>query len=179
MFPIVVFPLNGKHCIIPIVKAGNKNLDSNYRPISLLYIVSKVLEHIIHSKVATIICDRISTLQLLLIFFKDIYEHYTQTDVIYLDFSKAFDKVPHNELLLKLRHFGITGNLWCWFKSYLNNIFQCVFLNGSYSALRPVLSGVPQGSILGPLLLLVNINNLSMSIHHSKSLSHADNTKCY
>jgi len=62
-----------------------------------------------------------STIQQLLIFLKHIYEHGTQTDVIYLDFSKAYDRVPHNILLLKLWKIGITGNLWWWFKSYLND----------------------------------------------------------
>ena len=82
--------------------------------------MSKVLEHIIHEKVTKSISSHISTsqfgfmkgrstLQQLLIFLKDIYEHKTQTDVIYLDFSKAFDRVPHNELLLKLWQIGITG----------------------------------------------------------------------
>ena len=98
-----------------------------YRPISLLCIVSKLLEHI-SSRISTSqfgFMKGCSTLQQLLIFLKDIYEHKTQIDVIYLDFSKAFDRVPHNELLLKLWQIGITGNLWWWFKSYLYNRYQC------------------------------------------------------
>ena len=78
-----------------------------------------------------------------------------QTDVIYFDFKKAFDSVPHNELLFKLKSMGISGNLWLWFKSYLSNGQQCVKVNNKYSHLLPILSGIPQGSILGPLLFLI------------------------
>lgn len=179
------------HCIIPIFKSGDKTSVTNYRPISLLCVVSKVLEQIIYENVITSIHNQISsrqfgfmkgksTLQQLLIFFNNIYENTKiQTDVIYLDFAKAFDRVPHNELLLKLWKIGITGDLWLWFNSYLTNRTQCVRLNGSYSSFLPVLSGVPQGSILGPLLFLVYINDLFSSIHCSNALSFADDTKCY
>ena len=101
------------HCIVPIFKVVNKNSVSNYRPISLICIVSKVLKCIIYDKVINSIFDCISTsqigfmkghstLQQLLIFLKHMYEQKHQTDMIYLDFSKAFDQVPHNLLLLKL-----------------------------------------------------------------------------
>jgi len=179
------------HCITPIFKSGDKNSVTNYRPISLLCITSKILERIIYNKVIASIYNSISThqfgfmrgcstLQQLLIFLSSIHEHSkAQTDVIYLDFAKAFDRVPHNELLLKLWRFGITGDLWWWFNSYLSNRQQCVRLNSSYSTLLPVASGVPQGSILGPLLFIIYINDLFPSIHASNALSFADDTKCY
>ena len=102
-----------------------------------------------------------------------------QTDVIYLDISKAFDSVSHSILLIKLWSMGITGTLWCWFKNYLTNRYQRVSINNCYSDLLPVVSGVPQGSILGPLLFLVYINNMSSYIHESRLLKFADDAKCF
>jgi len=90
------------------------------------------------------------------VFLNSIYESFgstTQTGVVYLDFKKAFDSVAHNELLFKLWSFGIQGNLWKWFRGYLTSKMQCVAIGSSISAQFPIISGVPQGSILGPLLL--------------------------
>ena len=76
-------------------------------------------------------------------------EENSQVDTIYLDFKKAFDSIPHGELLFKLWAFGITGDLWKRFKSYLANRSQYVAINSTNSEILPVLSGVPQGSISG------------------------------
>ena len=101
-----------------------------------------------------------------------------QTDVIYFDFKKAFDSVPHNELLFKLKSMGISGNLWLWFKSYLSNHQQCVKVNNKHSYLLPVLSGIPQGSILGPLLFLIYINDIPDYVCNSLLYLFANDRKC-
>ncbi len=99
------------------------------------------------------------------------------SDVIYLDLSKAFDKVPHKELLFKLWRLGITGNLWKWFKYYLTNRYHYVCLEGANSTMLPVLSGVPQGSILGPMLFIIYIDDITTYINKSSVFIFADDTK--
>ena len=100
------------------------------------------------------------------------------SDVIYLDFKKAFDYVTHNKLLHKIGSFGITGTLFKWFEAYLSNHFQYVCVNNSFSESLPVLSGVSQGSILGPLFFVLNINDLPNCLLFSNAFIYADNTKC-
>ena len=103
-----------------------------------------------------------------------------QVDTVYLDFSKAFDKVNHELLLLKLRRMGIGGKLLRWFSDYLSGRYQKVTVLGETSHSLPVLSGVPQGSILGPLLFLVYVNDLPTCVSSTSSVAmFADDTKCY
>ena len=177
------------HLIKPIFKSGDKNSVKNYRPISLLPVVSKVLEKLVYNRIVDFISSSISssqygflrgrsTLQQLLVFFNTIFSSPFPIDVVYLDFRKAFDSVAHNELLLKLWKFGITGTLWLWLRAYLTNRVQCVSVGQSISPTLPVISGVPQGSILGPLLFLIFVNDLTSSVSFSKILLFADDVKC-
>ena len=102
----------------------------------------------------------------------------TCIDVIYLDFQKAFDKVPHKRLMNKLKAYGIQGNIYTWIQNFLSNRKQRVSVRVSYSDWTNVLSGVPQGSILGPTLFIIYVNDLPGNILSSLGLF-ADDTKIY
>jgi len=178
------------HKIIPVFKSGDPTHINNYRPISLLSNTSKVLERIIYDKIIGHITSQInyaqfgfiqnhSTVQQLLSLLSDIYTSRHQLDIIYLDITKAFDSVPHPQLLYKLSTFNIGGELWAWFLAYLTNRNQFVSINGCNSYLLPVESGVPQGSILGPLLFIIYMNDIPCVVAHSKVLLFADDTKCF
>ena len=179
------------HKIIPIHKSGDTSNVSNYRPISLLCIISKVLEAIVYLKIIDFIRPKIqsnqfgfqqnrSCLSQLLSSYWEAFSALDEgnyCDLIFLDFSKAFNSVPHNELLQKLWAIGITGPLWHWFQNYLTNRYHYVCIDGESSPLLPVLSGVPQGSILGPMLFRIYINDLPNAISHATSYLFADDTK--
>ena len=120
-----------------------------------------------------------STTQQLLLFLHEVFTSCYQTDAIYLDISKAFDTVLQFHLLDKLISVDISGGLWFWFKAYLIDRFQYVSINNHCSQLLPVESGVPQGSILGPLLFIIYINSLHDAVLHSNTLLFADDTQYF
>ena len=101
-----------------------------------------------------------------------------QTDIFILDFEKAFDTVPHELLKAKLHKYGVNKNTLNWIDSFLSSRQQCVIVNGTSSSTEPVLSGVPQGTVLGPILFLVHINDISKDVSSDIRLF-ADDCVCY
>lgn len=171
----------------PIYKKGPTDDCTNYRPISLLSCVGKVLERCIHSHVFSYLQNNhiltpsqsgfIAVNQLITIY-NDIclaYDKGITTQSIFFDISKAFDRVWHKGLLKKLEAVGIRGNLHKWFTNYLENRKQAVVIKGSISNYNTITAGVPQGSVLGPLLFLIYINDIVASIESSIKLF-ADDT---
>ena len=190
-----VVPLQWKMAnITPVHKREDPTLATNYRPISLLCTLSKVLERCVHNHCYHylephmyhmqhgFIRGKSTTTQLLEVY-HEILESVAsgnEVDAIYLDFSKAFDKVPHHLLLEKLDTLGIRGSLLTWFESYLKDRQQRVVIHGVCSDWLPVTSGVPQGSILGPLLFIVYCNDIPTCIEENSTLAlFADDSKLY
>ena len=177
--------------VAPVFKKGSKECVNNYRPISLLCIVSKVMEKCIYNHVFPAVEPHIYSLQhgfvrgrscatQLLHVYNNIghtLDQGGQTDIVYLDISKAFDSVPHALIVHKLRMYGFNGNLLRWLESYLSGRRQRVLVEGSLSDWLPVTSGVPQGSILGPLLFLLYINDMPSVVRSAKIALFADDAK--
>ena len=167
------------------------NFINFYRPISILSKLLLAFERILFDFLYEKFCNKIhrhqygflknkSTVLQLLVFLDEIY-HSHDNDLTayccYLDFSRAFDKVPHSILLDKLRKFGIGGGLLKLFSSYLSDRYQCVKVGDVYSGYASVASGVPQRSILGPLLFVIFINDLPDVCNSSLFFLYADDSK--
>lgn len=179
--------------VTPIYKGGSRNEPKNYRPVALTTHISKVLEKIIAKHLIKYLEDTglmninqhgfragHSCLTQLLAHYEKVLqslENNWDVDVVYLDFAKAFDKVDHGVLLHKLRQMGISGTLGRWLHCFLTNRKQIVANEGAESTLMCVTSGVPQGSVLGPLLFIVFIADIDRDTRGSHVASFADDTR--
>ena len=191
-----IFPNNLKIAkVIPLFKKDNPSLVDNYRPISLLSSLSKLFEKIVFGQVFKYFTDN-GLFHILQYGFRE--GHSTETATldlsdriinaldnnetplaIFMDLSKAFDTLDHNILLSKLSFYGINGTALSWFKSYLSDRTQYVEIQSKKSTMLPITTGVPQGSILGPLLFLIYINDIPSSSDAFNFILYADDTTMF
>ena len=181
--------------IIPVHKKGSKSDVNNYRPISLLPVMSKILERIFYKRLCSFLSQvdffhqyqfgfrkKHSTSNALTVMVENVtkaFEEKKYTLGVFLDLSKAFDTIDHNILLYKLHHYGVRGLPYEWLKSYLSNRSLQTKINGKLSAPALINLGVPQGSILGPLLFLIYVNDLPKCLSSGQAIMFADDTNLF
>ena len=180
--------------VVPIHKSGSKQSTKNYRPISILPTFSKIFEKVMYRRLVSFFekydlfspnqygfRSKKSTTDAIIRFTDQCYtiinDHKTLLS-IYLDFSKAFDTIDHTLLCKKLQSYGIRGMTNEWFRSYLHSRNQYVSIQGSRSNVKNLYCGVPQGSILGPLLFIIYINDMQ-NCTHLKLIHYADDSTAY
>ena len=190
-----IVPLEWKEAnIITLFKKGSRNRSENFRPVSLTSVICKLLERLIKDHLVDFLVKNKlinpsqhgflkarSCLTNMLCFLEDVtkwVDEGSPVDIIYLDFLKAFDKVPHQRLLYKLKAHGIGNGMINWIEKWLIDRRQRIVVDGEVSNWKSLLRGVPQGSVLGPILFLIYINDLDDDIT-SKVLKFADDTKVF
>ena len=191
-----IFPQELKTAnVLPLFKSGDEFMFNNYRPVSMLCSLSKVFEKIMYTRLLSYLNDHKilfsyqfgfrkshSTYMALMVLMDKLNKALDDGNMVigvFLDFSKAFDTVDHDILLFKLSHYGIRDNALLWFKSYLSNRNQFVTYDGVRSSLKTIKCGVPQGSILGPLLFLIYINDLCNVCGNSLPILFADDSNIF
>ena len=184
-----------KAVITAIYKKGMKSDPGNYRPVSMTSVISKIMESIIRDAIVEHLVknnllnddqhgfvphrDCITQLLLCIETWTQLIEDDLAFDVIYTDFAKAFDSVPHERLFVKLACLGIQGDILGWIKSFLRGRTQCVNVDGEQSGWCDVLSGIPQGSVIGPILFVVFINDMPEEVKFNMCKLFADDCKLY
>lgn len=192
-----VFPSDWKTAkVSPVFKDGTRSQVDNYRPISVLPVVSKILERVVHDQLYQYLTSNkilnkwqsgfrpgYSTTTALSYVVDDILSNMdgacgrkNYTGILFLDFKKAFDTVDHDILLDKLRSYGVVDSALDWFGSYLAGRYQIVQIENQYSDMMGIAFGVPQGSIIGPLLFSIYINDLPSATSESQAILYADDT---
>lgn len=201
----IIFNLSFEKCIfpdklkiariVPIYKSDDKMVVNNYRPISVLPFFSKIIERLMYNRLLCYLDkndiliknqygfrEKHSTYMALIKLLDQITNELDNKQFsigIFIDLSKAFDTIDHNILIRKLQCYGIRGSVLDWFKSYLNNRQQYTCINDANSDVKQVTCGVPQGSILGPLLFIIYINDIVHASDIANLIMFADDTNLF
>jgi len=180
--------------ITPVHKKGSKVVPGNYSLVSLTSVIGKMMESMIRDSLVkymmenNLFCDQqhgfvsgrscVTQLLVTLELWTELLDSGAPIDVIYWDFQKGFDTVPHQRLLRKLKAYGITGKVLEWIQDFLSGRRQRVVVNGKLSSWTDILSRIPQGSVLGPILFVIFINDLP-DVVSSTAKIFADDTKLF